>query len=91
MFISKTLLLEAYWKMNMIQHLLSCKRPHMAMRKGVFYHAKGHLWKEAKSRLQYLYECIFTCIFNVTLISLFASRWQAVIDTERQKNGSSAV
>ena len=40
------------------------------MRKMPFYSATEHLWKEAKSRLQYSHECIFTCIFNVTLISL---------------------
>ena len=70
MFISKTLLLKACLEMNMIQHLLSCKRPYMAMRKMPFYSATEHLWKEAKSRLQYSHECIFTCIFNVTLVSL---------------------
>ena len=88
----KMLLLEACWKMNMIQHLLSCKRPYIAMRKMPFYSATEHLWKEAKSRLQYSYECIFTCIFKVILVRLLQvggkplRQWQ--IATERQKNNA---
>lgn len=62
------------------------------MRKMPFYSATEHLWKEAKSRLQYSYECIFTCIFKVILVRLLQvggkplRQWQ--IATERQKNNA---